>query len=46
MAVTRSAYYLCRVRLSACITAALTGQISVKFDTGDLYDKLVERNHI
>jgi len=46
MAVTRSAYYLCRVRLSACITEGLTGQISVKFETGNLYDKLVERKQI
>jgi hypothetical protein len=34
--VAKSACFLCHVRPSACIGAALTGRISVKFDTGDL----------
>jgi hypothetical protein len=32
------------VRLSACISAAPNGRISVKFDTGDHYEKSVEKN--
>lgn len=33
--VTKSANYLCRVRLSACISVFPTGRISEKFDIGD-----------
>ena len=34
--VAKRAYYLCRVRLSACISVAPAGRTSVKFDIGGL----------
>jgi hypothetical protein len=36
----KSAHYLCHVRLSASISTAPTGRISVKFNVGVFYESL------
>jgi len=41
--VPKSADYLRRIRLSACISAAVTGRIYVKFDIEDFFCKLLAK---
>jgi hypothetical protein len=36
--------YLRHVRLSACVRAAPTGRIFMKFDTGDFYENLSRKS--
>lgn len=39
--VAKNAYKHCHVNMSACITAAPTGQIFLKLGIGDFYDNLL-----
>jgi hypothetical protein len=42
--VPKSAYYLRHIRLSACISAAVTGRISVKFDIEGFFVNLSRKS--
>jgi hypothetical protein len=44
--VVRNAYYLRHVRLSACISAAPSRQIYVKFNIGYMFEKSVRKLQI